>query len=1318
MPARQINASDTLLVIDAIESASARELDVLSDIHRAIIGRIATSSADSHKTKLQDSNASILASIARRERGGDTSTASVNRSQLHDLRNISGELKISISPEILQIGDSGNQKSSFGRVFPQESVAAASFGEINSKLQSISSIVQPESIGGTSNLTGMAGGATENHHFVIGNTARKWQLNDGYDRLNKNKKQTDNGVTGPRDSSGRFVSRDKVEAGTEKKKDDQEKSLIKRLSAFFSNKSGDGSTGEVAGMAAGGVLYSAGKEAAGLVGGVNSSVVSLKEWRDKRKERASAISGEPLRFPGMASASAPTKSQQAYSSNTTNKVVSVLTSQQEQLAKSDEEIIRILGDIRDKSSKGAGGGRGIIGSILSALGGRAIGRALGSRIMSGIAMALGGGALVKLFKRLAGVGPGSTTSRGGRGRSSAGGTPDKAKPRTKAGRPKAKGGKLAKIAAGAGGLAAGTYGAIKGVFSGGANDDAAEIDKPEPKKKEPKRRKSSRSKRGRARARITTATRVPAGAAATTAAKVSTGVAAGAAGAAGVAATTAAKTATGAAAAGTSTAAAKAATTAAQAPASAAATTAAKVATESTGKAAGEKLAGKAAGKLAAKGALKAIPIIGTVIGAGLDAADGYADEEAQRSTFKLADDQKVSGRHKTEYAAANIVDMGGLVSGASGLLADGARAVGLDGVAESLTFSTSDIAQAIDTRVSEIDKSIDNGINSVKSFFDPGKDGQVIDAIRAGANKTADAVKELDKSLKGMFSGPGGENPAQGEQPAVQGVVAPVQGVGSAVSTVPQIKVPQTNNVSNDLNIGGANARNRTFRNNNFGNLQFVGQEGAELEAPNAKGEQRFAKFDSPEEGFRALANQLSSYAEGTSKAVGYQKLDTVRGIITKFAPKDENDTEGYIKQLSKTLGVRESDRLDLANADVMTKVMRQVATIEGGAPQVSDEFIKNAIGQRSGRKWVGEFNPETLGKINEKRQAEGLAAISHKDQFSRPEKRSVGSRTSELVSEVAGAAVSGYDTATTYLGELAGKSDSALTDLFNVDGLAVVAPDRGLTLPVGAKLPPGLQTASKAPDAIGALQRKQQTTSYDSAPGVAAGIGERQPPVVDGTRSLPMGVVPYSSVKKVQKVQPGGQGTPQNIADAGGSSWWDGFSDVVFESSKTALEGTARNVLQSVGVDIDNPLGSFAATAGDTVGGGVSSVVSELMANTPLSFLSDTVSGMLGEKSNSLTQQAIGAFQSTPPPVVPNLAASGVAPVYQRDNESRNSDDSIASLLERIAKGVEKQLNMKPETKETSGNVNATTHSPQPVPRAEVPVEISDSALERLFG
>lgn len=72
-----------------------------------------------------------------------------------------------------------------------------------------------------------------------------------------------------------------------------------------------------------------------------------------------------------------------------------------------------------------------------------------------------------------------------------------------------------------------------------------------------------------------------------------------------------------------------------------------------------------------------------------------------------MAEGQDVSGRHKSEYAAANIIDMGGLVSGGAGFMADGARWLGMDGVADGLTFSTSDIAQ-----------SLDNGVSSVKEFL------------------------------------------------------------------------------------------------------------------------------------------------------------------------------------------------------------------------------------------------------------------------------------------------------------------------------------------------------------------------------------------------------------------------------------------------------------------------------------------------------------------------------------------------------------------------------------------------------------------------
>ena len=78
--------------------------------------------------------------------------------------------------------------------------------------------------------------------------------------------------------------------------------------------------------------------------------------------------------------------------------------------------------------------------------------------------------------------------------------------------------------------------------------------------------------------------------------------------------------------------------------------------------------------------------------------------------------------------------------------------------------------------------------------------------------------------------------------------------------------------------------------RNNNPGNLRFVGQSGA------TQGEGGFAKFNTPEDGFQALVNQV--------------QLDQSRGLtleqfISKYAPSTENDTGTYIQQISEWLGV-----------------------------------------------------------------------------------------------------------------------------------------------------------------------------------------------------------------------------------------------------------------------------------------------------------------------------------------------------------------------------------------------------------------------------
>ncbi|MFI8014897.1 transglycosylase SLT domain-containing protein [Citrobacter freundii] len=166
----------------------------------------------------------------------------------------------------------------------------------------------------------------------------------------------------------------------------------------------------------------------------------------------------------------------------------------------------------------------------------------------------------------------------------------------------------------------------------------------------------------------------------------------------------------------------------------------------------GEKLAVKAGTKVAAKAAgkvaLRSIPILGPIVGAGIDAVSGWRDTEGQQNTFGLESDQKVSARQKTEYTAANILDMGGLVSGAAGLLSSGASAIGLDGVAKALDFDTSDIAKLID-------KGVGDSISAVKSVTDAigitnsdknadERNKTLVETVKKGASDTINAINRL----------------------------------------------------------------------------------------------------------------------------------------------------------------------------------------------------------------------------------------------------------------------------------------------------------------------------------------------------------------------------------------------------------------------------------------------------------------------------------------------------------------------------------------------------------------------------------------------
>ncbi|HDL7084435.1 TPA: lytic transglycosylase domain-containing protein [Yersinia enterocolitica] len=130
-----------------------------------------------------------------------------------------------------------------------------------------------------------------------------------------------------------------------------------------------------------------------------------------------------------------------------------------------------------------------------------------------------------------------------------------------------------------------------------------------------------------------------------------------------------------------------------------------------------------------------------------------------------------------------------------------------------------------------------------------------------------------------------------------------------------------------------------RGIRNNNPGNINYVGQDGASLERPGG----RFAKFETAYDGLKAMARQLMRYFTG--KTTG-KPLQTLTDIISTWAPGSENNTGAYIAQLSKILNVHPDAVLNLENPQVMSALMGGIIHHENGRNPYSSELINRAAG------------------------------------------------------------------------------------------------------------------------------------------------------------------------------------------------------------------------------------------------------------------------------------------------------------------------------------------------------------------------------------
>ncbi|WP_100031227.1 lytic transglycosylase domain-containing protein [Escherichia coli] len=171
----------------------------------------------------------------------------------------------------------------------------------------------------------------------------------------------------------------------------------------------------------------------------------------------------------------------------------------------------------------------------------------------------------------------------------------------------------------------------------------------------------------------------------------------------------------------------------------------------------GGDLAARAAGKLGlkavGKGALRAIPLVGTVAGGIYGAVTGWNDTEAQRRAFGLKSGQDPSFQQKAAYTLANVLDLGGLVSGISSAIGDVLKSLGFEDIGNMLqSFSTESIAQAIDSGVTNLETYISNLGDTISTKFDD-YTAKIGDAISAWFSDTTKNLNEKLDAIKNFFT-------------------------------------------------------------------------------------------------------------------------------------------------------------------------------------------------------------------------------------------------------------------------------------------------------------------------------------------------------------------------------------------------------------------------------------------------------------------------------------------------------------------------------------------------------------------------------------
>lgn len=131
---------------------------------------------------------------------------------------------------------------------------------------------------------------------------------------------------------------------------------------------------------------------------------------------------------------------------------------------------------------------------------------------------------------------------------------------------------------------------------------------------------------------------------------------------------------------------------------------------------------------------------------------------------------------------------------------------------------------------------------------------------------------------------------------------------------------------------------QSRGIRNNNPGNIDYNPRNQWQGQLPHdVKTEARFARFDTPLNGIRALAKLLLNYRK-------LHGLRTVESLIARWAPSTENDTKAYARTVAAAVGVPIQASIHLDQA-TLEKLVTAIIHHENGQQPFSAELIASAV-------------------------------------------------------------------------------------------------------------------------------------------------------------------------------------------------------------------------------------------------------------------------------------------------------------------------------------------------------------------------------------